>query len=149
MEGAPENLVEAPCESQAELRPPLLLAPLWFSPAAVGAIVLAVTGRPTLVVLGGGLLLGAICAGAWALLASRPSDYETIGAIARAQKVQAVRVWRVWAPFNGQWMRPRQYRIAARDRSKRFRVLEVAFPLIGPGPVWVRLSLDHAMDPPS
>ena len=101
-------------------------------------------GAPLAAVSGGGLLLAAACVLAWRLLASRPSDFETIVAVARGHRLTALRARRIWAPLNGQWRRPRQYRVVVRDRRRQLRSLQVAFPVLGRGPVWVRLSLDGA-----
>lgn len=125
---------------------PQEVAIVWFLPAAAGAVGLTLLGAPLLVMLGGGLALIGASAAAWGLLASRPSDFEMIVAVARGYRLKALSARRIWAPFNAQWLRPRQYRVVARDRTRQLRVLEVAFPLLGQGPAWVRLSLEGAPD---
>ena len=120
------------------------VAIVWFLPAGVGTLGLIAAGAPLAAVSGGGLLFAAACALAWRLLASRPSDFETIVAVARGHRLTALRARRIWAPLNGQWRRPRQYGVVVRDRRRQLRSLQVAFPVLGRGPVWVRLSLDGA-----
>lgn len=126
---------------------PFDVAMAWLMPAAGGALVLGLVEASLLARCLGVLALFGLGAAGWALLASRPSDFETIVAVARGHRVKALKARRIWAPLNAQWRRPRQYRVTARDSAGQIRTLQVAFPLLGRGPVLVRLSLESAPEP--